>query len=301
MSGDFNDVLEYANDVISHHGVKGQKWGVRNGPPYPLKPSSKGKGSGEKSENNRTSKNRKDGLIVEAVATAAVSAFAISKIIKSIREKRQLEKALKKSNADNRKEQRENEKIDPKTGLYLKNGKSTMEEDMANINPNYDAGGPFQTNCTFCTAAMELRARGYDVCAGSEKTCTGIERGESGKFFGTGSDKEYELYSFDNTSQKPGEYEKALKEYKNKIVDGIKKQGNGARGEFIASWIGGAGHSMYYTVDNGKVTIWDTQRNTKLSDSEFQDMLGSTEAVDVKRLDDKPMNLEALKKHNAIV
>ncbi len=24
---------------LSHHGIKGQKWGVRNGPPYPLGPS----------------------------------------------------------------------------------------------------------------------------------------------------------------------------------------------------------------------------------------------------------------------
>lgn len=30
MMSDFNDLY------ISHHGIKGQKWGVRNGPPYPL-------------------------------------------------------------------------------------------------------------------------------------------------------------------------------------------------------------------------------------------------------------------------
>jgi len=26
-------------DYISHHGIEGQKWGVRNGPPYPLDPA----------------------------------------------------------------------------------------------------------------------------------------------------------------------------------------------------------------------------------------------------------------------
>lgn len=27
---------EYYLNSISHHGVMGQKWGVRNGPPYPI-------------------------------------------------------------------------------------------------------------------------------------------------------------------------------------------------------------------------------------------------------------------------
>ena len=37
-----NDIYYSANDYrsyIEHHGVAGQKWGQRNGPPYPLKPN----------------------------------------------------------------------------------------------------------------------------------------------------------------------------------------------------------------------------------------------------------------------
>ena len=27
------------SNFLMHHGIKGQKWGVENGPPYPLSPS----------------------------------------------------------------------------------------------------------------------------------------------------------------------------------------------------------------------------------------------------------------------
>lgn len=33
--------LDVDFDELSHHGIKGQKWGVRNGPPYPLEKSDK--------------------------------------------------------------------------------------------------------------------------------------------------------------------------------------------------------------------------------------------------------------------
>lgn len=29
------------NDSLQHHGIKGQRWGVQNGPPYPLKDGSR--------------------------------------------------------------------------------------------------------------------------------------------------------------------------------------------------------------------------------------------------------------------
>lgn len=44
--GETEEMIEYTptpdfyRDYICHHGVKGQQWGVKNGPPYPLKESS---------------------------------------------------------------------------------------------------------------------------------------------------------------------------------------------------------------------------------------------------------------------
>ena len=37
-------------DVISHHGVEGQQWGVKNGPPYPIDKNSSPKRSKDKKE-----------------------------------------------------------------------------------------------------------------------------------------------------------------------------------------------------------------------------------------------------------
>ena len=31
-----NDAYIYNRNVLKHHGIEGQKWGVKNGPPYPL-------------------------------------------------------------------------------------------------------------------------------------------------------------------------------------------------------------------------------------------------------------------------
>ena len=48
----------YYNTYLAHHGRKGQKWGVKNGPPYPLTQAAKKRAYGKKQESiaNQTSK-----------------------------------------------------------------------------------------------------------------------------------------------------------------------------------------------------------------------------------------------------
>lgn len=38
------DKPELSEEILEHHGIKGQKWGVRNGPPYPLSRGKSGSG-----------------------------------------------------------------------------------------------------------------------------------------------------------------------------------------------------------------------------------------------------------------
>jgi hypothetical protein len=42
-------------------------------------------------------------------------------------------------------------------------GSHTLEEDLAAVNPNLKKSNLYQWNCIFCTAAFELRRRGFDV------------------------------------------------------------------------------------------------------------------------------------------
>lgn len=41
-------LVKRKSNVLSHHGIDGQKWGVRNGPPYPLDAGSSGSTSKKK-------------------------------------------------------------------------------------------------------------------------------------------------------------------------------------------------------------------------------------------------------------
>lgn len=38
------------DEILKHHGVDGQKWGKRNGPPYPLTPEAKAKAYGDEAK-----------------------------------------------------------------------------------------------------------------------------------------------------------------------------------------------------------------------------------------------------------
>ncbi len=62
---------DFESNYFAHHGIQGQKWGVKNGPPYPL--DSKAKTSSEKT--SRLTKKQK--TLITVGAAAAVSALAV--------------------------------------------------------------------------------------------------------------------------------------------------------------------------------------------------------------------------------
>ena len=80
---------DYETDHLAHHGILGQKWGKRNGPPYPLNSSQKS--ASEKEGISNTDKHKKNaekyaknaiGVAGAAVVLGAVGLAANKGLIK---------------------------------------------------------------------------------------------------------------------------------------------------------------------------------------------------------------------------
>lgn len=143
---------------ISHHGIKGQKWGEMHGPPYPLKPaahnkvinrSTEAKGQLHKKGLSDTAKrNLKIGAAIIGTALVAYGAYKLSTNMKS-----------DVYISDNVRAFAE------KTGFPLKKKECTIEEDLAKCNPKYDpnVNDKYHHNCFFASMDYCLRRMGLDV------------------------------------------------------------------------------------------------------------------------------------------
>lgn len=148
----------------------------------------------------------------------------------------------------------------------------TADEDMAEINKEYskyDKGT--SQNCSNCTAAYELRCRGYDVSAAEyENYVTSYDNASMFRFPLYYKDaKTIRLDDEGNEHKSPLNNTVAYKRYEydaRTVTEAIlKHSGKNTRGDISVMWKEAlAGHSMVYEVDSkGEVTIRDCQTNKK--------------------------------------
>lgn len=149
------------------------------------------------------------------------------------------------------KKEGEHEKI---SQLRKKDHPTPPEEDVKVTNPWFGRNGKIN-NCVYCTIAMEMRSRGYDVIARSS------EKGHTIKEW----DKWFDGFKVNETGIQKKE-EESRRQWVDRAYDSLcgelEKQGNGSSGYVGIRYdkmLSNGGHAMFWKVENGKVTFYDGQ------------------------------------------
>lgn len=258
------------NDELYHHGIKGQKWGVQNGPPYPLKAgdhSSKEQKYLKKADKakkkevkltkqlanvkakelkysqkarkfaNKASAGTMEDVLsdpnVQAcalLAVAYIASFGIAKLANKAMEKHS-DKELDKMY----------EKRDINSLAEAPKLKKPMsaKESMKVVNPGFPNPGT-TSNCMLCTTAMAMREKGYDVIANTIDH--GLWDSNLEKMWTSG-----------------GKFTKIKAKKSMDIIDTLNKEGDGAYGNLTVTWALGGGHSIFWKNEGGKTHIYDGQ------------------------------------------
>lgn len=184
---------------------------------------------------------------------------------------------------------------DPKTGFKLKHSELTEKEDLARVNPsfhNFDSNT--KSNCMLCTTTYDMRRRGYDVTA---KTAgAGFYNDEVKTWYPKA--KVEKIVGVDPKAKNP-----KRQGHGRKVNDGIEKftkaaleQGEGARGNIMVTWFPYyGGHSMVYEVSGGQVRILDGQSN-KIYNNPSKILKQTTGEFEYARLDNVDFDPEAIKR-----
>ena len=260
-------LIKQYNNELYHHGVKGMKWGVRRYQNADGSLTSAGKkryGSGrDHSQSNKSE-------IAELVALSIISLATLNPIGATGAIVRLVQAGKSNSNFKKFDTERTGCDRDSKTGFLIKKKDYTAEEDAARVNPlvkNFDTNT--KNNCMLCTAAYDLRRRGYEVRA--KKASYGYMPSELKVWYPKAKIKQ--AIGLSN------------KEMRESLKENLIAQGDGARGNLMVQWkYGYGGHSMAYEVQNGSYRIIDAQSN-KIYTNPDRILKQCTNFIEYARLD----------------
>lgn len=307
------------NYYLYHHGILGQRWGKKNGPPYPLGSSDhsasekkagwrksldkQGKSSHTKSSNvSKSSDNsEKDGFyltdkqkkalkIGAAAVAASLAAYGTYKLVQS--GKLNDLAAIGKARVDamlGKKAGGVSELVDPVTGLKVKhpNQVSSLYDDVKAVNPNFNSGEGYRHNCVNNTIALALRQMGFDVEAKPSTTKNFVET--VNKCF-EGVKPLYITASKQNAQDRV--IKNILKRYSEGDMGGITVRFDNrlTKGNVDCS------HAFSWKIINGVVNFLDTQPNPPLMDaSKYLSKISDNSEITVVKLNGLKLKVDGIK------
>lgn len=236
-------------EELYHHGILGQKWGQRNGPPYPIAPSNHS-ASEKKKGYYKSIKGYSDtkGTVhhYSPIFAQAEDVYFKERESRVFPDGRKIYPAIGEVISDFERAGKGNPYPGPKgfDGLYDR------------VNPNYGEPGT-TNNCPFVGAAMEIASRGYKVVA--RRSLGGASAGVFEKWF-KGAQNEH-CDTFEEMKQ-------------DILADGDGSSGvlQGFFGAGLGS--GQGGHTLHWRNERGRIIVADGQCHEEMDFDEIVNRYG---------------------------
>ena len=270
------------NDILAHHGILGQRWGIRRyqNPDGSLTEEGRRRYWGFSSVKGR------DEIIAKRPVTKLVKSrtSADRAAIKEIQdwednERKNIFKGkqfVHQAAIAKAKLSRIFDDVDAESNLP-KHKPETIEQSLVKVNPSKGTHLATGNNCCLCTIAYDLRRRGYDVIANQNAPINLL----------------YDIGPED-VSWVYGNPKETVTKTASNLQKALDKQPDGARGAAFCTWNGGTGgHAVAYEVVNGHAKLYDSQSgNVYNKVSDLFDDVSNTSYI---RLDNKKPNYNFVK------
>lgn len=212
---------------LYHHGIRGQKWGKRNGPPYPLTKHSAAERKAALDKSKRKAYNKSKAI--------ERGRYAVGSILGQIGDK-PISELIGKS-AQN---------------IKMLSKPESVDEVLRNVNPSRS-----RTNCSGCVVASPLRLCGYDVTANPDIPKHGRQIYEVAKVFKIDVDNSREIFDVGGpTVERLSRNIEKL--YKNGDIGAIAFMWNESY-KSLQNSDSDVGHTLNWILQDGKARFFDTQ------------------------------------------